>query len=115
MIFWGPKSNFFFRKVLLIIRADFWDPTVNISEPNCVPLVPAPTTEDPVVVLPTAAPYEVKFSLTTTYYWPNLELNATKESLQDGLGYSEAQGPFGFGTGVELDKDKNQVKTKNRL
>ena len=34
MIFWGPKSNFFFRKVLLIIRADFWDPAINISEPD---------------------------------------------------------------------------------
>ena len=61
------------------------------------------------VVLPTNAPYETKFGLTTTYYWPNFELNATTESLKDGTGYSETQGPFGFGTGVELEKDKNQV------
>ena len=75
----------------------------------CLYLVPPPTTAEPIVVLPTNAPYETKFGKTTTYYWPNIELNATTESVKDGEGYQEAEGPFGFGTAIELSKDKSQV------
>ena len=103
----GFPKVFSFQEIL--IRADLWVPTLSVPPSNPLSLVPAPTTEDPVVVLPTKAPYETKFGLTTTYYWPNFELNATTESLKDGTGYSEAQGPFGFGTGIELEKDKSQV------
>ena len=42
--------------------------------------VPPEVTEEPVVVLPTNAPYEVKFAKTTTYYWPNFDLNATENA-----------------------------------
>ena len=75
----------------------------------CHYLVPPPTTAEPIVVLPTNAPYDTKFAKTTTYYWPNIELNATTDSVKDGEGYQEAEGPFGFGTAIELSKDKSQV------
>ena len=89
--------------------ADFWGPISYLMILTWRYLVPAPTTAEPIVVLPTNAPYETKFSKTTTYYWPNFELNATTESVKDGEGYQEAEGPFGFGTAIELSKDKSQV------
>ena len=65
------------------------------------------------IVLPTDAPYEVRFSLTTTYHWTNFEVNASEASLKQGL---EVQpGPFGFGSAVALDKDKEQVRHWNIL
>ena len=91
MLLAGAPKVFFFQE----IRTD------NLRRPlgshfnhfpsNPVCLVPAPTTEEAMVVLPTNAPYETKFGLTTTYYWPNFELNATAESLKDGTGYSETR------------------------
>ena len=69
--------------------------------------VPPETTEEPVVVLPTNAPYEVKFSKTTTYHWPNFDLNVTEN---DDKGFDASQqGPFGFGNAVDLDASKQQV------
>ena len=69
--------------------------------------VPPETTEEPVVVLPTNAPYEVKFSKTTTYHWPNFDLNVTEN---DDKGFDASQqGPFGFGNAVDLEASKQQV------
>ena len=54
------------------------------------------------MVLPTNAPYETRFSKTTTYYWSNFDVNATENA---NMGYDEKQqGPFGFGNGVGLNK-----------
>ena len=69
--------------------------------------MPPPTTLTPLVVLPTAAPYEVRFPHTTTFYWGNFQLNASETSLNKGT--AETQGPFGFGNGVKLEKSKSQV------
>ena len=70
--------------------------------------VPPDTTEEPVVILPTNAPYEVKFSKTTTYHWPNFDLNVTEN---DDKGFDATQqGPFGFGNAVDIDASKQQVK-----
>ena len=49
--------------------------------------VPPEVTEEPVVVLPTNAPYEVKFAKTTTYYWPNFDLNATENADKGRVEY----------------------------
>ena len=69
--------------------------------------VPPDTTEEPVVILPTNAPYEVKFSKTTTYHWPNFDLNVTEN---DDKGFDATQqGPFGFGNAVDIDASKQQV------
>jgi len=62
-----------------------------------------------VIVLPTNAPYEVRFSLTTTYHWNNFDVNASEASLKKGL--EVKQGPFGFGNAVVLDKSKDQCLT----
>ena len=71
--------------------------------------VPPDTTEEPVVILPTNAPYEVKFSKTTTYHWPNFDLNVTEN---DDKGFDASQqGPFGFGNAVDIDASKQQVKS----
>ena len=70
--------------------------------------VPPDTTEEPVVILPTNAPYEVKFSKTTTYHWPNFDLNVT-ENEDKGFDATQ-QGPFGFGNAVDIDASKQQVK-----
>ena len=73
--------------------------------------VPPETTEEPVVILPTNAPYEVKFSKTTTYHWPNFDLNVTEN---DAKGFDATQqGPFGFGTAVDVDASKEQVGSWN--
>ena len=70
--------------------------------------VPPDTTEEPVVILPTNAPYEVKFSKTTAYHWPNFDLNVTEN---DDKGFDATQqGPFGFGNAVDIDASKQQVK-----
>ena len=59
------------------------------------------------MILPTNAPYEVKFSKTTTYHWPNFDLNVTEN---DDKGFDATQqGPFGFGNAVDLDASKQQV------
>ena len=59
-------------------------------------------------MLPTNAPYEVKFSKTTTYHWPNFDLNVTEN---DDKGFDATQqGPFGFGNAVDIDASKQQVK-----
>ena len=59
------------------------------------------------MILPTNAPYEVKFSKTTTYHWPNFDLNVTEN---DDKGFDASQqGPFGFGNAVDLDASKQQV------
>ena len=67
--------------------------------------MPPAATEAPIVVLPTNPPYETKFSKTTTYHWPNFDVNATENTEFD----KTQQGPFGFGTGVGLDGTQNQV------
>ena len=80
--------------------------TLTITALDCVaeppPAVP--------VVLPTSAPYEVRLSHTTTFYWGNFQLNASETSLAKGM--AETQGPFGFGNGVKLEKNKSQVWTQ---
>ena len=65
------------------------------------------------IVLPTNAPYEVRFSLTTTYHWNNFDVNASEASLKKGL--EVKQGPFGFGNAVVLDKSKDQVSFLQKL
>ena len=101
----GFPKVFSFQDIL--IRADLWVPTLSVPPSNPLSLVPAPTTEDPVVVLPTKAPYETKFGLTTTYYWPNFDLNIT-QNADKGFD-NTTDGPFGFGKAVHLDKTKQQV------
>jgi len=55
-------------------------------------------------VLPTSPPYEVDFAKTTTYYWPNFDLNATEgENDEVDFAIETPAGPFGFGSGVKLD------------
>ena len=68
--------------------------------------MPPEVTEEPIVVLPTNPTYEVKFSKTTTYHWPNFDLNITSNT--SGFDATQ-QGPFGFGKGVELDASKDEV------
>ena len=72
-------------------------------------LVPPPTTEKPIIVLPRNAPYEVRFSETTTYHWTNFDVNASETTLKTGL--EVEQGPFGFGNAVALDRNKQQVRS----
>ena len=72
-------------------------------------LVPPPTTEKPIIFLPTNAPYEVRFSETTTYHWTNFDVNASETTLKTGL--EVEQGPFGFGNAVALDRNKQQVRS----
>ena len=72
-------------------------------------LVPPPTTEKPIIVLPTNAPYEVRFSETMTYNWTNFDVNASETTLKTGL--EVEQGPFGFGNAVSLDRNKQQVRS----
>ena len=71
-------------------------------------LVPPAATEAPVVVLPTNPPYETEFSKTTTYHWPNFDVNATENNELDKFDKTQ-QGPFGFGKAVGLDGTQNQV------
>jgi len=63
--------------------------------------------------LPTNAPYEVRFSQTTTYHWTNFDVNASETSLKKGLDVQ--QGPFGFGNAVVLDKIKGQCLTDSEF
>ena len=92
-----------------------WVPKVHIFGAHCrwsavltpASAVPPAVTEAPVVVLPTNAPYETKFSKTTTYYWPNFDLNIT-QNADKGFD-NTTDGPFGFGKAVHLDKTKQQV------
>ena len=48
----------------------------------------------------------IDFPSTTTYHWPNFDLNATEG--KDGV--EIVHGPFQFALGVFLDNEKQQVK-----
>jgi len=47
----------------------------------------------------------VDFAKTTTYYWPNFDLNATEGDVNDEVEFAikSPAGPFGFGSAVQLD------------
>ena len=67
-------------------------------------LVPPEVTEAPLVVLPTKASYETRFSKTTNYHWPNFDVNAT-ENREKSFDETQ-QGPFGFGNAVGLTQQQ---------
>lgn len=73
-------------------------------------LVPPPTTDKPVVVLPTNAPYEVRFPQTTTYHWPSFDVNASEATLERG--FEIEPGPFGFSNAVSLTKTQCLADTE---
>ena len=77
--------------------------------------MPKPTTEHPLLTLPTNAPYQVLFSQTSKYYWPDFDKNATETTLKKGVEVELEQGPFGFGNAVVLDNDRKEVMMQNKI
>lgn len=58
------------------------------------------------MVLPTEAPYEVRFPKTTDYHWATFSDNATVELLPGD--FEQVEGPFGFGKAVQMDEERKK-------
>ena len=72
----------------------------------CFLIVAPPTTIPTTTVISTSVAYEVRYSKTADYHWPNFYERATNRQEKK---FQVVQGPFGFGSAVQLKKDRKEV------
>ena len=85
--------------------------TYHISD-SCFLIVAPPTTIPTTTVISTSVAYEVRYSKTADYHWPNFYEGATNRQEKK---FKVVQGPFGFGSAVQLQKDRKEVVAKKEL